>query len=284
MRFGLSWNTAATGTDPQAMVAAAQAAEEYGFESFYLPEHVVLYPGAGVGDVRFPPDMQIADPLECLAFVAARTSRLLLGTGVVLLPYHHPVVLAERLATLDVLSGGRMRLFTVGVGRLPGEAEAVGVDYRTRGRRADESIDVLRALWAGGPDGTSFEGSFFRFGPVTSYPKPVDVGTLPIHVGGSSMAAARRAGERGDGFFPGGLLPPDERAAQLEQMRASAVAAGRDPDALQVTRWSSVGVDPDGVTALAAQGTDRLVVTLTAPDDDGRRRQLADFARRHRLG
>src|SRR3954471_6463821 len=116
-----------------------------GLESFYLPEHMALHVGARVGDFEIPPATPIADPLECLAFVAASTSRILLGTAVLLLPYHQPVLLAKRLATLDVLSGGRMRLLTVGVGALPGEA-AAGVDSRTRGRRADEAIDVLRAL------------------------------------------------------------------------------------------------------------------------------------------
>jgi hypothetical protein len=92
--------------------------------------------------------LPIVDPLECLAFVAAWTTTILLGTGV-LLPFHHPVVLAKRLATIDVLSSGRMRLFTIGVSSLPGEAAAVGVEWATRGRRADEAIDVLRALWGG---------------------------------------------------------------------------------------------------------------------------------------
>ena len=117
---------------------------------------------------------------------------ILLGTGVLLLPYHHPVALAKRLATLDVLSKGRMRLLTVGVGALPGEAMAGGVDFATRGRRADEAIDVLRLLWDGDENGVSFDGDFFSFTSLCSFPKPL--GGLPIHVGGCSPAAARRAG------------------------------------------------------------------------------------------
>ena len=149
--------------------------------------------------------MPVADPLECLAFVAAATERILLGTGVLLLPYHQPVVLAKRLATLDVLSKGRMRLLTVGVGALPGEAMAGGVDFATRGRRADEAIDVLRLLWDGDENGVSFDGEFFSFTRLCSFPKPLD--RLPIHVGGSSPAAARRAGLRGDGYFPAAGSP-----------------------------------------------------------------------------
>src|SRR5271169_3325062 len=146
MKFGISYNTGYYGVDPDGMIAVARHAEDCGFESFYAPEHIALYPGARAGAVEFPPALPIADPLETLSFVAAATDRILLGTAVLLLPYHHPVVLAKRLATIDVLSKGRMRLLTVGVGALPGEAAAAGVDFATRGRRADEAIDVLRGI------------------------------------------------------------------------------------------------------------------------------------------
>jgi alkanesulfonate monooxygenase SsuD/methylene tetrahydromethanopterin reductase-like flavin-dependent oxidoreductase (luciferase family) len=120
MKFGLSYNTAVAGTDPANLKAIARHADDLGFESFYVPEHVTLYPGARVGEVEFAPDLPIADPLERLAFVAASTTTILLGTGVLLLPFHHPVGLAKRLATIDVLSSGRMRLLTIGVSSLPG--------------------------------------------------------------------------------------------------------------------------------------------------------------------
>ena len=191
MKFGISYNTAVCGLDPDNMAAVARHAEECGFESFYVSEHIVLYPGAKAGAVEFPPSLAVADPLECLTFVAATTERILLGTAVLLLPYHHPVVLAKQLATLDVLSKGRMRLLAVGLGVLPGEAEAMGVDFAARGRRADEAIDVLRLLWAGGEEGVSFEGEFFSFQNLCSFPKPLNTSTLPVHVGGSSRAAAR---------------------------------------------------------------------------------------------
>ena len=124
MKFGVLYHTAYSGADPDNLIALAGHAEDRGFESFYLPEHIVLDPGASVGTATFPPGLAIADPLECLGFVAAATERILLGTGVLLLPYHHPAVLAKRLATIDMLSKGRMRLFGVGVGALPGEAAA----------------------------------------------------------------------------------------------------------------------------------------------------------------
>ena len=179
--FALRYATPFFGADPNRLVAVARQAEESGFEAIYVPEHVALYPQAKIGGWEVPTDLPYPDPLDVLTFVAAHTQRLLLGTGVLLLPYHHPVTLAKRLATIDVLSGGRMRLLGIGVGLLPGEAAAVGVDYRTRGRRADEAIDVLRALWATDEDGATFHGEFFDLDQVYSYPKPLGGAGMPIH-------------------------------------------------------------------------------------------------------
>ncbi|WP_280238250.1 TIGR03619 family F420-dependent LLM class oxidoreductase, partial [Nocardia abscessus] len=194
MKFAVSYSTPFFGVDPDRLIGYAQHAERCGFEAIYLPEHIALYPGATVGPMEITPSVPFADPLDALSFVAAATDRILLGTAVLLLPYHHPVVLAKRLATIDVLSKGRMRLLTVGLGSLPGEAQAVGVDFAGRGRRADEAIDVLRLLWSGDADGVSFDGEFFRFENLCSFPKPFGGEPLPIHVGGSSRApaAARR--------------------------------------------------------------------------------------------
>jgi probable F420-dependent oxidoreductase len=278
VKFGLSYNTGSYGVDPDAMIAVARHAEDCGFESFYTPEHVALYPGASVYGRPFPSDLPIADPLECLAFVAAATKRILLGTGVLLLPYHQPVVLAKRLTTIDLLSKGRMRLLSIGVGLLPGEAAAVGVDYATRGRRADEAIDALRLLWAGDEKGVSLDGEFYSFTDACSFPKPTR--PLPIHIGGSSRAAARRAGLRGDGYFPGGGLTEAERASQIELMRATARDAGRDPDALEVTRWGSIDLTAADVAQHAASGVDRLVLGPASADRSEQLDQLSAFAER----
>lgn len=285
MKFGLVYNTAYHGTDPDLMAAAARHAEKCGFESFCMSEHIVMYPGAelpGYGPV--PPDLAVADPLECLAYVAAATSTLLLGTAVLLLPYHHPVVLAKQLATVDLLSRGRMSLLTVGVGTLPGEAVAAGVDFTTRGRRADEAIDVLRLLWSGDAAGVSFSGEFFTLTAACSFPKPHGGRVLPVHVGGSSLAAARRAGRRGDGYFPGGRLTAEQRAGQITVMRAEAAAAGRDPAALEYTRWGQSGMTADEVQALASQGVTRLVVSPRSTELAGMQAEMSSFAGRLGLG
>lgn len=283
MKFAISYNTAYYGVDPDKIMTFAQHAEDCGFESLYLQEHIVLYPGAMVGSYEMPPSLPFADPLECLSFVAAATRRILLGVGVLLVPYHHPVVLAKRLATIDVLSKGRMRLLTVGLGALPGEARAVGVEFSSRGRRADEAIDVMRLLWAGGEDGVGFDGEFFAFDSLSSFPKPHGVTQLPIHVGGSSRAAARRAGRRGDGYFPGGALTPHERGIQMDLARSSAIEAGRNPEALEYTRWGSMDVAIERVEALAAQGVTRIVVGPTATEPDQQRDEMSAFAQRFGL-
>ena len=284
MKVGIVYNTGSHGVDPRTVIAVARHAESCGFESFYVPEHIALYPGARVGAFEFPPTLPIAAPLELLSFVAAATERILLGTAVLLLPYYHPVLLAKQLATIDVLSGGRMRLLTIGLGSLPGEAEAGGVDFAARGRRADEAISVLRLLWTGDENGVSFDGEFFSFQNLCSFPKPLGSGTLPIHVGGASRAAARRAGQRGDGYFPGGQLTAGERASQLDVMRTAAAQAGRDPAVLEYTRWVPASISATEADALASLGTTRLVAALGSPDLDGQREEMSALAGRLGLG
>jgi probable F420-dependent oxidoreductase len=284
MKFGLVYHTGAFGIEPEQVTAIARHAEQCGFESFFTTEHIALYPGVTLGRIPIAPDTPIADPLEVLSFVAGVTERIILGTSVLLLPFHQPVVLAKRLATIDQLSRGRMRLFGIGVGALAKEAEAAGVDFHTRGRRADEAIDVLRLLWAGDAEGVSFDGEFYSFTDLCSYPKPYQASTLPIHIGGSSPAAARRVGLRGDGYFPGGGITSEQRTAQLALMRETARAAGRDADALEYTRWGNIAMTPDEVAALAAEGVSRLIISPTTADLAGQKQELGAFAEQHSLG
>jgi len=284
--FALRYATPFFGADPGRLVTVARQAEESGFEAIYVPEHVALYPEAKIGEWELPTDLPFPDPLDMLTFVAAHTERLLLGTGVLLLPYHHPVTLAKRLATIDVLSGGRMRLLGIGVGLLPGEAAAVGVDYRTRGRRADEAIDVMRALWARDEAGVGadFHGEFFDLDRVYSYPKPLAESGLPIHVGGSSEAAARRAGLRGDGWLPGGGLVPDERKALWELVLSTAEKAGRDPAAIAYTYTGSLEMSPETAERLATEGVTRISVAAPTGEPEEQCAELAAFAERFGLG
>jgi len=269
LKFGVVAPVAARVTaDPQWMAAFARHLEACGFESIVVVEHTVLatrydsvYPYDRSGRVELAADCPVPDPLDLLSFLAGHTDRLRLATGVLVLPNHHPVVLAKRAATVDVLSGGRLRL-CVGVGWLREEIEACGTEFQTRGRRADEQLAVLRALWDDRPQGVTHNGEFFQFENAVCSPKPIAGEHLPVHIGGHSEAAARRAGRFGDGFQPLGVTGTklDEL---LALMREEAAAAGRNPSDIEVSLGHSVTkIDIDRAERLAAQGADRLVLAM----------------------
>jgi len=259
--------------DPAWMSAFARHVEACGFESIVVVEHTVMmteyasvYPYDESGRVELPADCPVPDPVDLLAFLAAHTERLGLATGVLVLPNHHPVVLAKRVATVDALSGGRVRL-CVGMGWLKEEVEACGVEFATRGRRADEQVEVLRLLWDDRAHGADFHGEFFEFDYAACYPKPV--GPIPIHIGGHSAAAARRAGRLGDGFQPLGV--GSARLSELVGiMRDEAKQARRDPDALELSLGHLVTkVDADRAAKLAGLGADRIVLAMPPASDLG---------------
>ncbi|WP_182358493.1 LLM class F420-dependent oxidoreductase [Tomitella gaofuii] len=274
--------------DPDWIAAYARHAEACGFESIVAVEHAVVvsrysseYPYDASGRMELADDCPIPDPLDLLAYLAGCTKTLGLATGVLILPNHHPVPLAKRLATIDRLSGGRLRV-CAGVGWMREEIEACGTDFGTRGRRTDESIDVLRALWAEtAPEGASHDGEFFRFSGAMSYPKPVRPDGVPIHIGGHSKPAARRAGRRGDGFQPLGLHG-DALQQSLAEMRRAAEDAGRDPDAIELTLGHAVTkIDPARAAKLEAAGASRIVLAGSgAADLQQQRDELSACAER----
>ena len=257
--------------DPVWMCRFARHLESCGFESIVAVEHTVLmtqydsiYPYDSSGRVEIAADCPVPDPLDLLSFLAAQTSTLGLATGVLVLPNHHPVVLAKRVATLNVLSGGRIRL-AVGMGWLREEIQACGAPFEDRGRRADEQLDVLRLLWSDQPDGASHRGEFFEFTDAACYPKPLS--PIPIHIGGHSRAAARRAGRRGDGLQPLGVAG-EQLAELVTVMRQSAEQAGRDPDALELSLGHLVTkVDAERAGRLAELGAHRVVLAMPPVTD-----------------
>jgi probable F420-dependent oxidoreductase len=274
MKFAVIAPVAAGVTaDPEWMSGFARHVEACGFESIVAVEHTVLmaeyrsvYPYAESGRVELRADCPVPDPLDLLTFLAAHTNRLGLATGVLVLPNHHPVVLAKRVATVDALSGGRIRL-CVGMGWLKEEIEACGAEFASRGRRADEQIEVMRLLWEDRPGGASHSGEFFEFDHATCYPKPT--GRVPIHIGGHSRPAARRAGRLGDGFQPLGV-----GGARLTEligiMRDEANKAGRDPDALELSLGHLVTkIDGERADKLAGLGADRIVLAMPPTADLG---------------
>ncbi len=263
--------SAADFADPDWIAPFARAAERLGFESLVLPEHVVLavdytsrYPYSKSGRVPLAHDCVIPDPIDTLAYVAGVTTTLGLATGLLVLPLHSPLVLAKRAATVDRLSGGRLRL-GVGLGWLREEIEAGGVDFAGRGERADETIDAVRALWnADRRRGAHFEGRHFSFAGVQSFPRPARPGGVPIDVGGTSPAAIRRAARRGDGWLSLGLRGGALTDA-LRRLAAEAIAAGRDPATIDVTLsgvTTSATVDRATLEQAAALGARRVVINL----------------------
>ena len=262
MHFGLRYCNTGRYVDGAKAVELVQAAEEAGFESAWTVEHTVV-PAGHASAYPYSPDGRMAggvydfplpDPLIWMAFVAAQTTSIKLGTGILILPQHSPVITAKQVATLDVMSGGRV-LLGIGVGWLKEEFDAIGASFADRAARTDEYVAVLRALWA--EKRPSFTGEFIRFDGAYCRPQPVN-GSVPIHVGGHSPAAARRAGRLGDGFFPARGNPVE----LVEMARNAANAAGRDPDALEITL--SCPEDLSDLPSLKQLGVHRVLVPVNS--------------------
>lgn len=255
--------------DPDRMLEFARAAESLGFDEISAVEHAVVigdtgseYPYSPTGKSHLPDDCPLPDPLELLSFVAGATSTLGLATGVLVLPNHNPVVLAKRLATLDRLSGGRLRI-CLGMGWMREEIEACGGDFERRGRMADEAVAVMRALWSGDGDGVDFDGEYYRFARAYSYPKPVRESGVPLYIGGHSKAAARRAGRLGNGFQPLGLGGDDLDAA-VALMRSAASDAGRDPAEVALVLGHVLPrMDESKIEWANSLGSDRILLSAS---------------------
>lgn len=276
MKFSLHFSNS-NFSDAAGARRLAQAAEAAGFESLVVIEHVVWpthyvskYPYSPTGRLPGDPSTKLPDPLIWMAFALAVTERIKCMTGILILPQRNPVVLAKELATIDDMSGGRLEL-GIGVGWLKEEFEAIGVPFEKRGARTDEYIEAMRALWDG--DDASYDGKFVNFKGMSSNPKPAR-GRVPIHIGGHSEAAARRAAKYGDGFFPATGSQVDIRPI-IEHMHKLAVENGRDPRAIEITTGCpgaipGSGVDPvKAVMDMAGKGVGRVVLPVTAFMTDG---------------
>lgn len=262
MKFGVAFANTVTFTTGEGAATLAKAAEAAGFESLWTVEHILYpegyestYPYAPDGKMPGSGDSPIPDPLIWLAYVAANTTTLKVATGISLLPERHPVMYAKEVATLDSMSNGRLML-GIGIGWLREEFDALDVPWEGRTRRTEEYADVMRELWKA--DGVSYDGEFINFENISSNPKPTN-GSVPIHIGGHSEAAAQRAGRMGDGFFPA----KGNMAELIDIAKQTAADAGRDPDAIDMTGVHAgiFGADPAAAVEEAASwGVDRLVV------------------------
>jgi probable F420-dependent oxidoreductase len=272
--------------DPGWVKSFAQAAEELGYDGIATSEHVVWVEGFDVsnfpyGDVPVTDlTTMYADPLELLAYLAAVTTRIDLVTATIVLPQQNPVVWAKRLATLDVLSGGRLRV-GVGVGWNREEMETCGEVYTNRGARANEAMELMRVLWSGPTtQPQSYSGKHYGFVGVFCNPKPVR-GDIPMFMGGSSEAAAIRAGRLGDGLQPL-LLEGEDLTKMVELMRREAAAAGRDADALEVILRRSLNeVTPSSLADDVSRGCTRIILSGSKTTDlDLAITQMREFATR----
>jgi probable F420-dependent oxidoreductase len=253
VRLGFSLHNNQGIEDVQALVDLAVRAEALGLDSVWVHDHVF-----NVGHVRERiGNRPYYEPLTLLSYVAARTSRVRLGTSVLVLPYHHPVRLAKAAATLDVLSGGRL-ILGVGVGAIEQELQAMGTPFKERGAFSDEAIQIMRTLWT--DDEPRFEGRYARFAGMPFSPKPVQSPSIPIVVGGVSRAAIRRAARLGDGWQPLGLSPEALRDG-MTTLREEARAHGRDATDIPVSLAMTLGPGRPGRATL---GTDRNEIARKA--------------------
>jgi probable F420-dependent oxidoreductase len=190
-----SWQATMTGADFQRV---ARTAEELGFDDISVSEHLVLPPDLSAAMGGFWPHAMTA-----MAFMAGATSRIRVNSAILVLPLHHPVALAKAIATLDVMSGGRVTV-TFGLGVAPAEFAALGVPFERRGKVADEAVAAMKELWTS--DAPEFAGEFVQFSGVVFEPKPVQKPHPPLWFGGRSLAAFRRAAREGDGWAPAGMI------------------------------------------------------------------------------
>jgi probable F420-dependent oxidoreductase len=269
MRFGIHLPQYGRAASPDAIARAARQAEELGFTDVWVSDHLAVPEGA-----PYPPAF-LYEPVVALTWAAAATTRVRLGTSVLVLPYRHPLHLAKELATLDVLSGGRL-LLGAAAGWLEGEFAALGVPFRERGARTDECLAVLRACW--GSDPVTFTGRYYQFETMKVLPKPVR--TVPIWIGGASDAALRRAVREGDGWH-GTFTSPADTAPRLKRLREEGADEGF---ALSMrVAWDGLATAESDIArdldAFAELGVDHLMASPTQGNLDDWLRSVEELWR-----
>jgi len=277
MKFGVALGA----LNPHFHLDAALEADRLGYESVWLPEHLVFTrtmsrsPHPGQEHPPVPPTAPIYDAFAYLAYLAAQTEHVRLGTHVFNIGLRHPFTTARGVQTVDLLSGGRFE-FGIGASWLEEEWDATELDFSTRARRVDEAVDVCKRLWT--EETVSHHGEFFTFDDVVFEPKPVQKPWPPILVGGESRAALRRAARIGDGWI-GMAHTPESAAAQIEALRSLLVEHGRDPSNFEVVLGGEVASRED-VRRWEALGVTRMIVSpwRRSPDAVEGLRRFADTA------
>lgn len=227
MKLAVEFPSVAYREGPEGVARLARAIEDIGYDELDMFDHVVMgFPLEGRAPALYPANMPILEAFMTLAYVAAVTRRIRLGTEVLVLPQRQPVLVAKQVATLDTLSGGRVRL-GIGVGWQASEYEALGEEFGTRGRRMDEALELLRACWR--QPSIDFAGKHYQVRAMGMEPKPPQGAGLPLWIGGNSEAAYRRVGAYGDGWLGSRVTDAASASQAIESIRRHAVAAGRDP-------------------------------------------------------
>ncbi len=250
MKFGLRIPNTGPLASVDNMLVTARRAEEWGYHSLWLSDHVVIpleirsrYPFNVSGKFPSPPNTPVFDPLPVMGYVAAVTSRVNIGTNVLILPYRNPVVTAKQIASVDVLSGGRVVL-GVGVGWMEEEFEVLHAEpFAQRGPVSDEYIRLYRELWTA--DEPRFHGRYYQVEGIKFLPKPVRPGGIPIFIGGMTAAAMRRVARLGDGWHAWAMTP-DEAARQIERLRGIVRQERRDPARIGVMMTNAVRIQRPG--------------------------------------
>ena len=230
MKLSVEFPSVSYREGPEAVRRMAQTIERIGYDHIDIFDHVVMgHPMEGRPPGPYNAAMPIIEALMGLSYLAAVTSRVTLGTEVLVLPQREPTLVAKQISTLDTLSGGRVRL-GIGVGWQESEYEAMGEDFHTRGARMDEAIQLLRTYW--GEARVDFAGKAYRAVAMAMEPKPPQGRALPIWVGGNSEAALRRVGRLGDGWLASRVTDADDARRCIDTIRRHAKEAGRDPGAI----------------------------------------------------
>lgn len=266
MKIGLFLGAFVPPTSPAFLAKAAKAAEDRGFHSVWVGEHVVLfdryakeYPYAESGEFPLNGEAGMAEPFTTLAWLAGQTSTIRLGTGVILVPQRNPLYTAKEVANVDWLSGGRFD-FGIGVGWQREEFEALQVPWERRGARNDEYIELMRRLWIDAE--SAHDGEFWHLEPSRAFPKPVQQPHPPIHVGGESDVALRRVVRLGADWLPFNVTPEllTERRARLAELLEG---SGRGIDDVHITASPNRdAARPEFAAGFAEAGADQLIVHL----------------------
>jgi probable F420-dependent oxidoreductase len=232
MKLSVEFPSVAYREGPAAVARMARAIEQIGYDHVDVFDHVVMgYPIAGRPPGPYTPTMPILEALMTLSYVAAVTTRVTLGTEVLVLPQRHPTLVAKQVSTLDTLSGGRVRL-GVGVGWQESEYDALGEDFRTRGTRMDEAIALLRTWWSDAQ--VDVAGGHYPVKAMAMEPKPPQGRRLPIWIGGMSEPAFRRVGRLGDGWLASRVTDAASARTAFDAIHRHAAAVGRNPEAIEL--------------------------------------------------